>query len=30
VLDSSPEQRFLGPFARRFGGEAGRSIAAAG
>ncbi|MFO0628658.1 MAG: TIGR02452 family protein [Polyangiales bacterium] len=30
VLDSSPEQRFLGPFARRFGGPEGRSIPAAG
>lgn len=30
VLDSSPEQRFLGPFARRFGGAEGRSIPAAG
>lgn len=30
VLDSSPEQRFLGPFARRFGGAEGRCIPAAG
>jgi uncharacterized protein (TIGR02452 family) len=30
VLDSSPEQRFLGPFARCFGGAEGRSIPVAG